>query len=356
MPTSLNQRIIDRSISHATFLRRLQNGEANRIVRLLHEAVHEPLTRRLASRLDRIKTRGFDTGPRTTQRIAETLTRNSELIRLGMGEVYPELRSALTDVGFMEASFQTRMIRDSFPRALEFDLTRPSGQLLRSAVTARPFNGRVLRTWWQSVNVGAREGVNGAVVQGLARGETVSEMMRGVRSALATTSRNAESVVRTAVNHVTQHAREETYRTNTDVVQQVRYIATLDARTTDTCASLDGRVFDIGDGPRPPMHFNCRSTTVPVVKPFSELGIPGLKDLPEAQRSSIDGPVSVRETYGTWLRRQPVAEQNRVLGVGRAKLFRDGKVPIDRFVDSQYQPLTLEQVLKREGLTRADLN
>lgn len=356
MPTSLNQRILDRSVAHATFLRRLQAGEANRIIRLLHDAVHEPLSARLLGRLDRIKTRGFDTGPKTTKRIQDVLRRNAELIRLGMAKVYPELRERLTQVGFMEAAFQRKMVVESFPAALEVDFVRPAGNLLRSVVTARPFNGRLLSEWWRGISVGARQGVNGAIVQGLARGDGVPEMMRGVRGALDITTRNAETVVRTAVNHVTSHARETTYAENDDLVNRIRYVATLDARTTDICASLDGREFEIGDGPRPPMHMNCRSTTTPVLLPFSKLGIPGLKDLPESTRAAIDGPTSGRETYGQWLRRQPVEDQNKVLGVGKAQLFRSGKVSIDRFVDSDYKPLTLEQVLKREGLTKADLN
>ena len=28
---------------------------------------------------------------------------------------------------------------------------------------------------------------------------------------------------------------------------------------------LDGQIFDYNKGPTPPQHFNCRSTTVPVV-------------------------------------------------------------------------------------------
>lgn len=356
MPDSLNQKILDRSISHATFLRRLQIGESNRIVKLLVDGVHEPLTRTLASRLDRIGTRGFDTGPKTTKRIQQMLKRNSDLIREGMVSIYPELREELVKIGFMEADFQGKMINDALPRPLEVDFLRPAGTTLRSAVTSRPFNGRILRKWWQSVDVGARQQVNGAIMQGLARGDTTQEMMRSVRKTLQTTSNNAEAVVRTAVNHTVTQAREQTYKENADIVSRVRFVATLDSRTTPSCAALDGKEFPVGDGPRPPIHFGCRSTTVPVLKPLSQLGIPGLKDIPEGTRSSVDGPVTAKETYGTWLKRQSAEDQNKVLGAGNAKLFRTGQVKIERFVDSDYKPLSLKQVLKREGLDSSALN
>lgn len=49
-------------------------------------------------------------------------------------------------------------------------------------------------------------------------------------------------------------------------VRQYEFIATLDNRTSAVCAGLDGKVFDIGDAQTgvnyPPMHPNCRSTTV----------------------------------------------------------------------------------------------
>lgn len=357
---SLNQRILDRSVAHATFLARLQTGEANRVANLLVEGVHGPLMERLVSRLERIKERGFDTGPRTTKRLQELVRRNNELIRLAMRDAYPKVRDRMIEVGFAEADFQQLMLRESFAATVEgapiaIDFRRPSGGLLRSAVTARPMQGRLLREWWSDLELSTRRKVNGEIMQGLARGDGLTAITRQVRKGLNTSTRNAKAITKTAVTHVSTHARDETYRSNSDIIESIRYIATLDSRTTDICASLDGKEFRIGEGPRPPMHIGCRSTTSPKMKKASSL-FPGLKDLPPRTRASIDGPVTGRETYGTWLKRQEVAEQNRVLGVGRAKLFRDGRVPIERFVGSDYRPLTLEQVLEREGLTKAALN
>lgn len=56
------------------------------------------------------------------------------------------------------------------------------------------------------------------------------------------------------------------------------------------------------------------------------------------------GDVVGRETYAAWLKRQPVAVQDRVLGVTRARLFRAGGLTIDRFTDALGRTLTLEQL------------
>jgi len=41
------------------------------------------------------------------------------------------------------------------------------------------------------------------------------------------------------------------------VTKKYRYLATLDSRTSAICRSLDGKEFKYGDGPLPPVHFNC---------------------------------------------------------------------------------------------------
>ena len=65
----------------------------------------------------------------------------------------------------------------------------------------------------------------------------------------------------------------------------------------------------------------------------------------------MDGPVSSQRTYGGWLKDQPKAFQDEVLGPERAALFRSGEVSLDRFTDDAGRTLTLEQLRAREGIT-----
>jgi len=188
--------------------------------------------------------------------------------------------------------------------------------------------------------------------------------------------RHATTVTRTAVNHVSNFARDAVYQENADVVKGVRYVATLDARTTQICASLDGRVFEVGQGERPPLHMQCRSTTVPVLRSYKELGI-DLLEAPagtrastswwrrtpketkryyaglsaaekNAVRASLSGQVPASTTYGPWLKRQPRSFQDEVLGPAKADLFRRGHVPIRRFTDHVNRPLTVAELQRLE--------
>ena len=157
------------------------------------------------------------------------------------------------------------------------------------------------------------------------------------------------------MNHVTNQAREELFKDNDDIVEGVKWVATLDSRTSLTCASLDGKVFPIGKGIRPPAHPNCRSTVVAILKDWKSLG---LKNLSEGQRASINGQVPASTTYGEWLKRQPISVQHEVLGVTRTKLFNEGKLEISRFTSDSLKPLNLDQLrtLEEKSFKRAGIN
>ena len=112
----------------------------------------------------------------------------------------------------------------------------------------------------------------------------------------------------------------------------------------------DGTIYrDFNTAPKPPAHFNCRSDIVPVVKPELDIG----RDI-VGTRPSATGEVKANLTYSQWLKRQPPEFQDEVLGKVRAKLFRDGRLPLDRFVDDCGNTLTLAELIERDN-SLADL-
>lgn len=183
-----------------------------------------------------------------------------------------------------------------------------------------------------------RREIRNIIAAAVARGDTTDTIARAVaRSVNNRTASQAESLVRTVVNHTANVARAKTHEANSDVLQGERYIATLDQRTTLTCAGFDGEVFSVGQGPIPPMHFNCRSTRIPEVR--DEFKIPGLK----GERAATGGPEPASSTFDSWLRRQDEEFQNETLGPERAKLFRSG-TRVDKFTNDMGVPLTLEEL------------
>lgn len=162
----------------------------------------------------------------------------------------------------------------------------------------------------------------------------------------AVARRNARSVARTAVQHVASTARQATWEANSDVITGYRFVATLDSRTTQQCRSLDGRLFELGAGPVPPLHIGCRSTTVAEVDPALDFLDEG------ATRSAEFGPVDADQTYYDWLKEQDIEFQNEAIGPMRAKLLNDGGLSSEEFANlnlgRDFKPLTLAQMQEKE--------
>ena len=206
----------------------------------------------------------------------------------------------------------------------------------------------------------------------MVQGESIGELIGRIRGSktspgvMSISKREATALVRTSVMSVAGAARMQTYRANSDVLDGIEVVATLDARTTPMCAGLDGRRFDLdgkaldggSDKPAgPPFHFNCRSTTVPVCKSFAELAGPDSplskkqirsleKAVPKGERASMNGPVPT-QTYDAWLKDQSAETQKEILGPARFELWSRNKLSMSDLLNHAGQPLTLAELRQR---------
>ena len=195
-------------------------------------------------------------------------------------------------------------------------------------------------------------------------GETTSnivDLIRGTealrfKDGLMQTARNkAEALVRTSVQVVANEARIRTYESNRDVVKYIEWVSTLDSRTSSTCQVLDGKKWAVGtfkpigpnsqNFPGPTAHWNCRSTQVPVLKSWEELGSKRKFDeIPSSTRSSMDGQVSSKISYEDWLKSKGQEFQKEVLGPGKFELWKAGKIGFKDLTNSAGNPLTVGQL------------
>lgn len=170
--------------------------------------------------------------------------------------------------------------------------------------------------------------IGGIIRSGIISGRTTDELARDVSRTVTTrTKRQAATIVRTSVNAVATSARQATLTQNADVLTGVKWVSTLDGRTSMLCMGRDQKIYPVDSGPRPPAHWACRSTVVPEVD--HRFTVPGF----EGARQSKDGPVDARTTYNSWLKRQSKGFQDEVLGDTKAKLFRSGGLHLDKFTD-----------------------
>lgn len=359
---SVNEALHDASILHAVYMERLKTQEVNTIVAFLNDEVFPDVAKTLEKRLARITARGYDSNVWKTKRYQALLKSIHELIRSGLIDASADLKKRLGDIGVYEAKFQQQLLSNTLEQAgvlhLIPEIVLPSNNMLRSIATSKPFEGRLLKDWWKGLETNAQATISSQINIGIATGEPTPKIVSRVvgkssttfvDGALHTTRRHATTVVRTAISHIAAQAREMVWGENSEVIKGVRYVAVLDGRTTDICRTLDGQVFGIYEGPRPPMHHQCRSTTVAVTRSWKELGIK-LKEAPIGVRASMNGQVPANLTYAQWIRKQPIEFQNQVMGKGKATLYRRGVVPMEKFIDSKYRPLTLDELVKLEDL------
>lgn len=246
-----------------------------------------------------------------------------------------------------ETQFQVRLLGE----AVSVELALPDLDQLAVAVSSAPMvvvagRSQEALTIDQAIRQFAgnrRREIRNMIAAAVTRGDTTDALVRQVRRTITNrTANQAEALVRTAVNHTANVARQETYKANEMVLRGELYVATLDQRTTLTCAGFDGKEYEVGKGPVPPMHFNCRSTRIPVVR--DEFKVPGLR----GERAATTGPEPASATFDSWLRRQDKEFQDETLGPERAKLFRSG-MRVDKFTNDMGVPLTLEELQLTEA-------
>ena len=232
-------------------------------------------------------------------------------------------------------------------------------------------NGEVLTKAFRGIAVDQAERFSQVVRQGLLTGETtpsiakrlignlqfgedaktVRQLVAAGGQATAVADNQVMALVRTSINQVANTASQQVYEANQDITKKYRYVATLDSRTSSICAALDGREFEYGRGPMPPQHFNCRSTTVPIIDPDI------LPPSTIAKRASADGPVPINTSYGQWLKDQPLSVQQDVLGPGKVPYFNrladkyGARDAMAKLVRDDGSELTLDQLRKRYGPT-----
>lgn len=273
----------------------------------------------------------------------------------------------LPDLAAYAAGLEVAQLAASIMPKPRFNV--PTAQMAYQRALASPVQATgdllepFLKTWAQ----GDAIRVGNVVRNGWAQGRTLPQMIREVVGTkangykdgiLEVSRRTAGTVINTATQHVANAARMEVWERNGDLVKKYQWVSTLDRRTTQQCKSLDGRQFEAGKGPMPPIHPNCRSTTVAVLGPEWDW-------LDEGGTRASSGPnpgyVPADETYYSWLKQQPAGFQETALGPTRAKLFRDGGLTAERFAElnlgRNFEPLTLAEMrdIEPEAFRRAGL-
>lgn len=269
-----------------------------------------------------------------------------------------------------------------------FKIERPQANQFPGPLFNRPIQGFEYSTWLDNLPKREVQAIKATIRMGVMEGASPRQLIGRVigRTGVIRTKsfRDLKITTETLLSYAENAGRTLTYLEN-DFINEEIYSAILDGRTSLICASLDGKRFPVGEGKFPPQHLGgCRSIRLPVIEGqeilsdrntitskdrFSKInftsrarkriGTEEFRKLTKSQQKKairqekelwaarVVGKVPQKTTYNAWLKTRSPEFQDDVLGKTKGKLFRQGNLNLDKFVDNSGKTLTLDQ-LKQE--------
>jgi SPP1 gp7 family putative phage head morphogenesis protein len=186
---------------------------------------------------------------------------------------------------------------------------------------------------WQRQGDTLTARVGDAVREGAATGVPVREAVGDI---ISTAQRDGRALADVTTTSAAAQGRAEVARANGMI--GFRWIAVLDSRTTTGCAIRNGLVYSLDYQPvghsipierPPPRHWGCRSILV------------ALRRMPR------EGDADIDVTFEQWMESLSPAEQDDILGAGRADLWRRGVITKADLISQRGRVLTLAELLAR---------
>lgn len=357
---TVNTLLRDAQIDHAVDLRNYSDSVVRRIIGILNRA-DAGLFTDLIVKLEHMTPERF-----TIKRLEVML----ESVRVLNHDAYAAfddvLRSEIKGLTAIELQFQEGMLAKTMPPSI--DIARVEVTQVYAAAMSRPFQGALLSEFLKDQERSKATLIRRTIADGYVQNRTTDQIVQDLRGTrenkfrdgiLETTRREAAAVVRTALSHTSQFAKDRVTDANADLIGELQWLSTLDARTTPECQVRDGKVYTRathkpvgheypwGAGPGR-LHWQCRSTYVMLTKSWKALGV-DIEEFDVGTRASMDGGVPSKTDYEEWLSKQTPARQKQALGEKRAKLFAEGELSLEDLRNARGEDLSLDELRKRYG-------
>ena len=196
---------------------------------------------------------------------------------------------------------------------------------------SRQYNAIITSAYSESLNTGKMATLN-----------QLSQRFRALNNDIL--ARDAETLIRTGVQHYAQQASNLMVQDNLDIIDREIPVVTFDSRTSDICMSISAKYpkgWTVGKSPigYPAWHYNCRSRVLPLLKGQTELE--GTRSVNGADGGS---QIDAKTPFGRWLRNQPKDFVVETLGKERADLFLSGKLSLANLTDKYLNPLPISKL------------
>lgn len=219
------------------------------------------------------------------------------------------ITSALRNVA--EDSYYREIFSIQKGTGLGFSFSRFSRKDVDRILRANWAGGNYSQRIWKDVN-GMTARLKNELLVSMLSGRSGEKTARIFQERFGVNAYCARRLVRTESAYVANAAQSRAY--GEAGIERYRFVATLDSRTCECCAALDGKVFELAKAKPgtnyPPMHPFCRSTTI---ADFGDEELSGL----ERRAKDKDGNtvrVPAGMTYEDWRREFVEGEPGRTYG------------------------------------------
>lgn len=173
------------------------------------------------------------------------------------------------------------------------DFVSPNPKLIQNVVMRSYAGSSFSKRIWKDVNkLGST--LKDTLTKGFIRGDSIDTMTKRLLERVEVSKSHAKMLIRTESARVCEEATKDAYKECG--IEQYIYLATLDRKTSLICQELDMKSFPLKDAKvgenYPPMHPNCRSTTMADTKPLKRIARGA-----DGKNYEVDGNLSYKEWY-----------------------------------------------------------
>lgn len=197
-------------------------------------------------------------------RISYLELRSMEIDRI-MVNLYDEQQANIYD--FLSSEYDDGYFRSIYNTqqriGFGYDFTRPNEKAVNNAILNRYDRRNYSKSLYAHCS-SFSEDLRSNLVTGIITGENLDKMASRIHKRMAVAYSAAKTLVRTETAYIYEKSTMEGYRACG--IEWYEFLATLDYKTSEICQEMDGKHFRVKDAVPgknyPPMHPNCRSTTV----------------------------------------------------------------------------------------------
>lgn len=173
------------------------------------------------------------------------------------------------------------------------DFVSPNPKLIQNVIMRSYAGSSFSKRIWKDANKLGNT-LKDTLTKGFIRGDSIDTMTKRLLERVDVSKSHARTLIRTESARVCEEATKDAYKECG--IEQYIYLATLDRKTSLICQDLDMKSFPLKDAKvgenYPPMHPNCRSTTMADTKPLKRLARGA-----DGKNYEVDGNLSYKEWY-----------------------------------------------------------